>query len=254
MRENQRETRGLEIDLQKLLLAYLRKWWLILICAVAGGALALVVTLNFITPLYRASVTVYVNNNIGGQQVESISNTNLATSQKLVNTYVNIIGSDTVLSKVVEYRNLPYSPDQIRKMMSASQRDETEIFTVSISNPNPKMAAVVANAIAEVAPEKIGEIVEGSSTKIIDYAKEPTEPYSPNVRNNLILGVLIGAVVALACATIMFLMDVRIKSAEDLDSLFGYPVLGQIPEFQAPDLKKMNAYAYGDSNGKGAQH
>ena len=48
----------LEIDLQKLLMAYLRKWWLILLCGlvVAGGAL--LYTVKFITPLYQANVSV----------------------------------------------------------------------------------------------------------------------------------------------------------------------------------------------------
>ena len=48
----------MEIDLMKLLMAYLQKWWLILACGLAGACIALVFTMNFITPIYRASVSV----------------------------------------------------------------------------------------------------------------------------------------------------------------------------------------------------
>ena len=47
----------LEIDLWKLLLLYLRRWRLILLCALAAAVISLIYTANFITPLYRANVS-----------------------------------------------------------------------------------------------------------------------------------------------------------------------------------------------------
>ena len=92
----------IEIDLVKLAGAYLKKWWLILLCGllVAGGAL--LCTLKFITPLYRASVSVYVNNSNSNQQVDYLTSSNLDASQKLVTTYINISKSDRVMDLVVE--------------------------------------------------------------------------------------------------------------------------------------------------------
>lgn len=228
----------LEIDLWKLLLLYLRRWRLIVLCGLAAAVVALVYTANFITPLYRASVTVYVNSVKANQQVDYISASNLATSQQLVNTYVNIIRSDTVLEKVVENAGLEYSATQIRGMMTAAQVDETELFTVYISHPDPEMAAKIANAVANVAPGEIEEFVEGSSTKIIDYAKVPTSRYTPSYRKNTLLGGIVGVFLALLYVTLLYLLDVRIKSEEDLTQLFDLPMLGQIPAFEENDRKK----------------
>ena len=228
----------LEIDLWKLLLLYLRRWRLIVLCGLAAAVVALVYTANFITPLYRASVTVYVNSVKANQQVDYISASNLATSQQLVNTYVNIIRSDTVLEKVVENAGLEYSAAQIRGMMTAAQVDETELFTVFISHPDPEMAARIANAVANVAPGEIEEFVEGSSTKIIDYAKVPTSRYTPSYRKNTLLGGIVGVFLALLYVTLLYLLDVRIKSEEDLTQLFDLPMLGQIPAFEENDRKK----------------
>ena len=72
-----------EIDLKDLLVLLIRRIWIILLCALTAGALAYVYTANFITPLYRASVTIYVNNLSAqaAQSVDYISAGNLATSQ-----------------------------------------------------------------------------------------------------------------------------------------------------------------------------
>ena len=247
MNENNNHQDVIEIDLQKLLLAYLRKWWLIVLCGVLTAGIALLYTMNFVTPKYRASVTVYVNNSRAEQQIDYISSTNLATAQRLVNTYVNIIKSDSVLTEVIENSDLVCEPADIRKIMSAAQMDETEMFTVSITHPEPEMAAKIANAIADVAPGKIADIVEGSSTKIIDYAKVPNARYSPSYRNNTILGGLVGVVLAVLYVTVRYLLDVRLKVADDLEQLFDIPVLGQIPVFDIQDAKKKGGYGYGKS-------
>lgn len=245
MRNERRE--NMEIDLQKLLLAYLRKWWLILAAAVVAGLLTLYVTANFITPMYKAEVKVYVNNARSDQQVDYVSSTNLATSQRLVNTYIAIIESDTVLEKVAKASGLDVTAGQIRKIMEAKQVDDTELFTVTITLSDPELAAQLANALAEVAPSEIGEIVEGSSTKIIDYAKVPVTPASPSKGRNTVLGFLVGAVVAVLYVTLRFLLDVRIKDEEDLTSLFNLPVLSQIPTFVPDGTKRRGSYGYDEA-------
>lgn len=233
----------MEIDLQKLLLVYLKNWWLILLCGLLAAAVALIYTKNCITPLYRASVTVYVNNAKSSQTIDYITGSNLATSQQLVSTYVNIIQSDTVLTKVVESGGLDYTPEQVRSIMSANQVGETELFKVSISHPDPAMAAHIANTVAEVAPAEIAQIVEGSSTKIIDYAKVPEQRYTPSYSRNTLMGALLGCVLAAGFVTLRYLMDVRIKDEEDLEQLFDLPVLGQVPAFS--QIKTKGQYGYG---------
>ncbi len=228
---------GLELDLQKLLLAYLRKWWLLAGCAVVAALLAGCFTVNFITPLYSADVTVYVNNAGRDQKINYITGSNLETAQHLVNTYIQIIESDSVLEKVSAAGNLGMEAKEIRACMRAAQKGEAEIFAVRITHPDPKMAARIANAVAEVAPSEIESFVEGSSTKVIDYAKVPEAPSSPNLLKNVVLGGMIGGLLAAAYVTLVFMMDVRIKNEEELAMLFNLPVLGQIPGFGKTDRK-----------------
>jgi len=249
MRETASENRDIvEIDLQKLLLAYLRKWWLIILCAALAAGISLGYTMYNVTPTYRTSVTIYVNNSRADQQVDVVSGSNLSAAARLVGTYVSIIKSDMVLTKVIEKSDLNMSPGAIRGIMSTAQVDGTEIFNVYITHTDPEMAATIANAIANVAPGEIEQIVEGSSTKIIDYAKVPTARYGPNYQRSFMFGGAIGTVFALVYITLRYLLDVRLRTAEDLETLFDAPVLGQIPAFGAPDSKHNYGYDVGKSS------
>ena len=251
--EETRQNQVVEIDLLKLLGAYLRRWWLIVACGVIIALGAWIFSAKFITPMYRAGVTVYVNNSSSGERIESISTGQMNASQQLVRTYVNIIGSDTVLEAVIEAAELNCTAEELRKMMSTEQLTNTEMFKVYITHPEPEKAAYIANAIADVAPGAIEGFVEGSSTKIIDYAKVPKGRFSPNVRRNTLVGAVIGVVLALVYLTILFLLDVRIKEEADLTAIVSYPVLGHIPDFtQLGSHSGRYGYRYGYGN-KGKQ-
>lgn len=237
----------IEIDVRKLLLAYLKRWWLIVLCVIPAALLMLLYTQKFVTPMYRANVTIYVNNIRGDQDIEYISGANLTAAQDLVNTYTRIITSRTVLNAVIEKESLPCSYAQLSGMISTAQEGETAIFRLFVTNPDPVVAARYANAIARVAPGEIEAFVEGSSTKVLDFAEVPTSIYSPSYRRSFVLGGLIGFAFAIAWLTILFLLDVRIKSEEDLTALSDLPILGQIPDFTA--LKRGGGYTSGEKGG-----
>lgn len=232
--------RIVEVDLREILRVCLRKIWLILLSALVVGVAVYLYTAFFITPQYITGASFYVNNSLQSGDSQKISSSDLATSQRLVLTYVNIIKSDTVLEKVIDEADLDMTPGQLRGMMTAESIDDTEMFRVQISHKDPQLATRIANAIAAVAPNEISNILVGSATKVVDRAKVPTSPYTPNRSQNTFLGALVGAVLAIAFIVVRTLMDVRIKGEEDLAAISTIPVLGSIPEF---DQETKNTYA-----------
>ena len=224
---------NIEINLKDLFRVVLKRLWIVVLCAVVLGAAVFVYTKNFVIPQYQANVTIYVNNNSSKTDGTYISSSDLAVALRLVETYVNIIQSNTVLDKVIAQSGLNLTADQIRGMISAEVIGETEMFKVTVTTPNPQMSADLANAIATVAPNEIVSIIEGSSAKVIDYAKVPKTFSSPNYRLNAIVGGIVGAGLAILVLLLQTLLDVRIKSEEDLTKLYAIPVLGVIPQLTA---------------------
>lgn len=233
-----------EINLQEIFYAMLNRIWLIVLAAVVLGVLMYVYSSNFITPRYQATVTLYVNNTVGDSSDE-ISSSDLATAQRLVDTYVAILQQYSVMEKVAdrveEQTGKRPSPQSIMNSMTASAINETEVFTITVTHTNAKMAMNIANAIADVSPGVIESIVVGSSAKIVDYARLPSAPYTPNNLRNAIYGAIIGAVIAIAYVIIWVMTDVRINGEEDLAMLSNAPVLGVIPNF---DADEKSGYSY----------
>lgn len=242
-----------ELNLQEIFYAMLNRLWLIVISAVVLAVVVYLFSANFITPKYRASVTMYVNNTISSNEASEISSSDLATAQRLVDTYVAILEQYSVMEKVadrVEERTGKHpSPQSIMNSMNASAINETEVFTITISHSNAKMAMEIANAIADVSPGVIESIVVGSSAKIVDYARMPSAPYTPNNMRNALFGAIVGAVLAMAYVVIWVMTDVRINGEEDLVMISSAPILGVIPNF---DSEEKSGYGYSGGYSYGA--
>ncbi len=230
---------NMELNMKDLSKTLLKRFWIIVLCAVLVGSAVLVYTVNFVTPMYEASVTLYVNNNTA--ESNKVISSDLAVALQLVNTYVKIIESDAVLENVIAQNGLNLTAKDIRDMLSAESVDDTEMFRVKITSPNPQMSADIANAIADVAPAEISKIIEGSSAKVIDHAKVPATRSSPNYITNTIMGIMTGGLLAMLAIVLSLCMDKRVKNEEDLMKIFEAPVLGEIPDFTqiSKDEEKM---------------
>ena len=228
---------GIEIDLKEYFRVLLKKIWIVILCAVIVGTSVLVYTVNFVPPKYQASTSIYINNN-SGSVGNSVSSSDLAVALRLVASYANIIQSEKVMNKVLEETGLMLTPGQLRSMVKAEPMGETEMLKVTVTTPNAQMSATIANAIAEVAPGEITEIIEGSSAKIVDRATVPQNPSSPSYATSAVLGAAGGALLVMGVILLQMMMDARIKNEEDLAKICDIPVLGTIPQLNADPRAK----------------
>jgi len=231
-------------ELIDIVLAHIK---LILIITIAAGLLAFVVSQFFITPQYEASVKLFVNNSrVGVADTTSISDLN--ASERLVNTYMEIVKSNTVLEKVAINDNLDYSLESLKKMVSTQAVQNTEIFYVKVISENPHHAQLLANQIAKDAPHEIMDFVEATSVKVIDRAMLPTKQATPNVKLNTAIGLLLGLVLSVLLVLLLDMLDVTIRSEEDIKRMTDLPVLGVIP-FIEPFNEKGKQIGYGGKYG-----
>ncbi len=233
---------AIEIDLLEIIVFYLRKWWIIAILLAVGTSISLGFVVNFVTPMYQADISIYVNNSRGRSEAEYLSSADIYAAQELVNTYVSIAKSDRVLNKVAENLNDEYTAEELSEFISAKQLNETEIFCLYVLHEDPEEAARIANTVAEVAPVVISELIEGTSARVIDTATIPTQRHSPSYSRSAIVGGVVGVFLALLLLTIEYLGDTRIKDEGDLTESFGYPILGRIPNLESAESKSNYGY------------
>lgn len=226
----------------------LKRLWLIITLALVGGLIAFSYSQYVLPKKYTSKITLYVYNDKAGQVNQTMNVNDFTLSARLVDTYMVILKSDTVLETVsskISKLGLNYSVAEIRSMISAEVVDETEVFEVRISAGNPEDAKIIADAIEQVAPAEIIRVVRAGAVETVDKATLPTTHSSPNVSQNTIIGILIGIVLACGLSFVFELMNTSIKSKEDLTEQYKLPVLTVIPNLYGESRSRRSSGYYG---------
>ena len=233
------------IDLMKIIRGLVKRVWIILIAMALCGALLFCYASYFITPLYDASVLLYVNNNSlsVGSTSFSISSSDISASKSLVATYQVILKSRMTLNDVIRIGELDYSYERLYGMIRSEAVNKTEVFQITVRSDDPHEAEHIANTIARVLPDKIANIVEGSSVRVVDYAVVPGNKVSPSISKYTMIGMMIGLMISCGIIAIIEIADDRIRSEEYLLQNFkDVPLLAAIPDLL--DSKQKGKYYY----------
>ncbi len=232
MEEKEKKAAGAELDIKRIALTLVRKWWIIAIVGALCAAIAFVWTFYYITPQYKSSTKFYVNSStvsIGDVNV-GLSMGDLSAAQELVNSYIVILQSRETLNEIVDYAEVNISADALRGMISANSVNGTEVFEVVVTHPNPYVARDLAYAVAKVLPNRIGNIIDGTSAKVVEWPVVPGGPSSPSYSRNTIIGLLAGAMASVLVIFLYVVFDITIRSDEDIQRICDAPVLAAVPD------------------------
>ncbi len=224
LQDNEQET--MEIDLAELFIRLLDKWYWILLLALVCTAIMGVYTFRFVTPLYQSTSKLYVVNS----KNSAINLSDLQIGNYLAKDYREVFTNWHVHERVIEELNLPYTYSELNKMVSVTNPSDTRILYITCTSPNPQEAKSMADMYAKVACEFIAVKMDQEQPNVFEEARVPLSPSSPNKTRNLLLGFLIGAVIAIAIITIQFISDDRVRTPEEIEKLLGLPTLGVVTE------------------------
>ena len=238
-----------EIDAGRVVQAVLDRAWMVCLVAVLCAVITIVGTYFLITPQYQASAKFYVNNKVGDSG-SNLSSGDLSTSRNLVDSYMVILNTKETILDVIEYSQSSLTFEDVKDMIEAKAVNETEIFEVTITSPDPNEALRIADAISKVLPERIGTIIDGTSAKVVETAILPSEPSSPSYPQNAVIGALIGCMVMVTVIALREIFDVTIRGEEDINQCCKHPILAAVPDMTAPS-KGGSYYDKGKKN-KGA--
>ncbi len=218
-----------EIDFLKIWKA-LRSNALCILAFTAEGALAVLLgTMLLHTPQYAASAILYVSN--GAPQVgAAISSGDLAASKTLVDSYGVLLQTRETLDLVCAYAGISKTWEEVQDMIRTAPVESTEFFQVTVTGPDAYEAEQIANAVAQVLPYQASRVMETSSAKIVDSAIAPSQPVSPRLGRNALLGGLAGLLFALAYGCAESVLDTTIRSRRDMEAVCTYPILAEISQ------------------------
>ena len=116
-----------------------RWWWLLVLCTVLGAAGAFVIS-SRMDPTYEASTLIMVG---GGLDLVNPTTGELQTSEKLAQTYAELVKTRPVLEQTMAALNLPREP-QVTVMLVRN----TQLLRLTVSDTNPARAQATADELA----------------------------------------------------------------------------------------------------------
>ena len=226
-----KEQEKFEIDVFQLVKVLWKRKFLIVLTAIIAGLAAFAYSSFVIKPQYTSTTRIYVVNRNQADK-PGLTNQDLQAGSYLVKDYREIILSQDVLEKVVADQGLSFDAKSLAKKVQVTVPADTRIVSISVRDGNPEEASRIANALREVAAQKIISVTKVSDVTTLEEARPAISPSSPNIRRNTIFGVGIGASIVILLALLVELLDDRVKRPEDIEEVMHISLLGVIPNLE----------------------
>ncbi|MCM3412413.1 capsular biosynthesis protein [Metabacillus litoralis] len=214
------EQKSKEINIRELLLVIKRYLWIILLVTVISTSAGTYYSISSYTPMYQSASRMILNADSG-----------------LMSTLKVIIQDTTVLEKVVEKLDLPYPPEVLSSKIMVASIGDSKVVTVTVTDSDPKQAAILANSIAETYKEEIPGIIGFNDVKLLSQAKEVPFPINEDKNKPIIYGFAGGIVVSIGLAFLLNTLNNSIRKEHEVEELLGLPVLGTVPKMKKANMQ-----------------
>ena len=220
-----------EIDVFQLVKVLWKRKFLIVLAALVAGLAAFAYSSFVIQPQYTSTTRIYVVNRNQADK-PGLTNQDLQAGSYLVKDYREIILSQDVLEKVVADQNLTMDAKTLGRKVSVTVPADTRIVSISVRDGKPEEASRIANALREVAAQKIISVTRVSDVTTLEEARPATSPSSPNIRRNTMMATIAGVGFVTVIVLLVELLDDRVKRPEDIEEVMHISLLGVIPNLE----------------------
>lgn len=231
------------VDLLHIFAVLWRKAWIIVLVGILLAGACFSWTTFMIPETYSSSVMMYVNTetSLAGY---SISLSDLNTAKSLVSTYMVILKSRETLLMVLDEAESSRTYQQLSSMITSSQVNDTEIFSITVTSTDAEEAAKLANAIAEVLPQRVEAIINGASMRLVSGAIVNHAKVGPNITRRTALGLIAGILLASAVIVLLDLLNDVIRDENHILQTYDIPILARVPDMLGKESEHGN-YSYG---------
>ena len=226
-----KEQEKFEIDVFQLVKVLWKRKFLIVLTAIIAGLAAFAYSSFVIKPQYTSTTRIYVVNRNQADK-PGLTNQDLQAGAYLVKDYREIILSQDVLEKVVADQKLTMDAKTLGRKVSVTVPADTRIVSISVRDGNPEEASRIANAVREVAAQKIISVTRVSDVTTLEEARPATSPSSPNIRRNTMIATIAGVGFVTIIVLLVELLDDRVKRPEDIEEVMHISLLGVIPNLE----------------------
>jgi capsular exopolysaccharide synthesis family protein len=181
-----------------------------------------------------------------GLSAEQVS-ADLSVSSQTESNIVEVSVTATSPALAADIANT-YSSQFVTEQQNSSHAYYTSALALvnrQLAALSPRERAGTAGLALEGRAQSLGTLAElrNGNVQVAQTATVPTSPSSPKTKRNAVLGALLGLLLGLLVAFLLERFDRRIREPEDLQAIYGLPLLGVVPESAALSRSKRGGAA-----------
>ncbi len=196
-----------------------------------SAAITALISYFALTPRYEATATLLI---VLQDTLDQIRYDEVMTNERLVPTYSQIIKSKRIARDVIKELKLNIPETELLERVRAAGVKNSLVTAITVSDPNPKQAAAIANAFARAFQENLPQLMRIENVAILDKAElEPgLKPVSPKPLFYTAVVSLLAMNTAIAGAILRETLNRTIDSERMAETEMKLPVLGSIPKLK----------------------
>ena len=269
MDSNNTQNKELEINLKEVFGYVFSKAWIVILATIFTVIISFVYTNVTFEPVYTSSAKLFItseseNTNNGNNMSSPTTDWNLSKQYALSSpefvtidfcqVVANRLNNENLTTDITAYDCTSYIGDKsfsdfysetfagsskitaedIYNSITISSNSSSCTMTVTSYSDNPILAAIISNCIADSFEDYLVNVLETDqvNAKVLNSGKVASDPSNVKTTRNLVLGAFIGIFLSCGILFLVFVLDDKIKSPEDVERYLGLSVLGSIPELE----------------------
>lgn len=215
-----------DIELVKIIYSVLDKLYLLVIAALICGLAVAGYAKKNSTVRYTAVSKAFLVQNVDG--VKTLGMLDFQVGEVLKADYIAAFQNRHVHEEVLRRLGLPYTPEQLGSMISASYSEESHVIQVNCRGFDPQETVLIANTYVEVATYFFRELIQNDVAAIWETAERAYPYETMPVSTYFRYGIFGGAVLMLLVVVLLAVFDDRIRVPDDIEKTLAIPVLGAL--------------------------
>ncbi|GKX67448.1 YveK family protein [Inconstantimicrobium mannanitabidum] len=216
------------INLENIIDIIKKRWKLIISIVLAFTLVATVATFFFIKPKYEAKTKLFVGKEENTKN-NSYNASDIQMYQQLLKTYTDVIETSDLVTRAIETKKLNVDAGSVLSKLSVNPIANTQILEISYTGTDKNQAKDIVGAITDEFVKTSKDLISNANVKVVETVRLPEGPSSPNKKLNISIGLLLGLIVGIGLAFFLEVTDTTFKSKEELETILGIPVIGEIP-------------------------
>ncbi|WP_238915404.1 Wzz/FepE/Etk N-terminal domain-containing protein [Clostridium sp. YIM B02555] len=206
----------------------IKRWKMILLITLSIALIAVGINFFLVAPKYKASEKVFIGKEDTKDQ--SYNTNDVQMYQKLIKTYAELMMTDDLVDRAIKSDSLNITSEKVLSSLTVTPRTDTQIIEIQYISTDKALAKDVVNSITNEFIKSSKELIPNGKVKVIESAKVPESPSSPNKTMNISIASLVGFIISIGLAFLLEFVDNTFKTKGQLEEALGIPVIGVIPD------------------------